>query len=165
MKDIGFSKSIKMWSIYIMAAPAMKGLTYFKIGITTDIAKRVGGVQTGCPLRITKVWAINVYGSGKAQHVERAMHKKLAVFHSHGEWFTFETDNAEHKAAMNEAMVFGHEMASGGKGKRWNEVSIPDLKAAMRDLQRERQERMKAASEKRIRDAVVRMAIEGRHTL
>lgn len=143
----------------------MKGLTYFKIGITSDIAKRVGAVQTGCPLRITKVWAINVYGSGGAQAVEAAMHKRLAGYHSHGEWFAMQTDSEEHKAAMNECMAYGHQLANGGQGKKWNEVSIPDMKAAMRDLANERKAAERAKSERRVKLGIAKMALHGRPTL
>ena len=158
-------RSIKMWSIYIMAAPAMKGLTYFKVGITSDIAKRVCGVQTGCPLRISRVWVILAGGNGHAQAVESAMHSNLSAFHSHGEWFALETDNLDHKRAMNEAMVLGSEMATGKSGVKWREMHIPDLKAAVRDAAAEDAEFRRARIKAEAKRAIVQMAIRGRQIL
>lgn len=158
-------KAVKMWSIYIMAAPAMKGLTYFKVGITSDIAKRVCAVQTGCPLRISRVWVILAGGNGHAQAVESAMHANLSAFHSHGEWFAMETANPDHKRAMSEAMVLGAEMASGKPGVKWREMDVPDLKAAVRDAAAEDAEFRRSRVREQSKRAIVQMAIRGRQIM
>ena len=153
---------MRLWVVYVMAAPAMRGLTYFKIGITTDIAKRVCGVQTGCSLRITKIWTMATVRNGSAQSIESRMHQSLALYHSHGEWFAMSTDDPDHKAAMNEAMRIGRELANGGNGPAWNAVSVPDLKTAVRELAQEvALDGRKKAAELR-RKAIVKMATEGR---
>ena len=165
MTRVVMHKALKMWSIYVMAAPAMKGLTYFKVGITSDIAKRVCGVQTGCPLRISRVWAIMVGGNGHAQSVESAMHSKLSAFHSHGEWFAMETDSLDHKRAMNEAMAFGASLASGQSGAKWRKLEVPDLKAAVREAAAEDAEVRRARSKRAANKALIQMATRGRQIL
>lgn len=165
MSRFELSTAMRMWSVYVMAAPAMKGLTYFKVGITSDIAKRVCGVQTGCPLRITRAWAINVLDNGHAQSVESAMHRKLQPFHSHGEWFAMETDNAAHKAAMNEAMAYGLGLAVGPHARKWRQIEIPDLKAAVREAANEVAANARSVRKRESRKALSQMATQGRRIL
>lgn len=154
---------MKMWSVYIMAAPAMKGLTYFKVGITSDIAKRVCGVQTGCPLRIARAWAMNVVSNGHAQSIESSMHGKLSPFHSHGEWFAMKTDCLDHKRAMSEAMKHGAEMA--GLDRKWRQMDIPDLKAAVREAAAESAAESRVRVKAQARKALIQMATQGRSIL
>lgn len=55
---------------------------WVKIGITTDIPKRLSGVQTGCPLEII-VLAIILGDKAK----EREIHRQFKHLNTSGEWF------------------------------------------------------------------------------
>lgn len=165
MSSLRLSGYVKLWSVYIMAAPALKGLTYFKVGVTSDITKRICGVQTGCPLRIARVWAITVGANGHAQAVESAMHATLKPFHSHGEWFAMETDNLDHKRAMSEAMALGAGLATGPKDGKWRQLEIPDIKAAARAVASEQADESRRRAKSQAMKAKIAMAQRGRRVL
>lgn len=164
MSRLNMHRHVKFWSVYIMAAPAMKGLTYFKVGITGDVSKRICGVQTGCPLRISRVWAVTAGGNGHAQSVEAAMHAKLAAFHSHGEWFAMETDKLLHKRAMADVMAYGCALAGGPEAK-WRQIEVPDLKKAVRELAGETAEIGRVSAKRQRQKALVQMVTQGRQVL
>lgn len=64
----------------------MKAGDACKIGITNrDVNKRASQIQTGCPLRIEKIWS-----SGKIENerdIERILHDKFSDKKTSGEWF------------------------------------------------------------------------------
>lgn len=159
-----FSK-MKIWSVYVMAAPDSSGVTYFKVGRTSDIAKRVCAVQTGCPLKIKKAWVITLWGNGAAQSLEAILHEMLSPFHSHGEWFAMRTDNLDHKRAMNAAFEKGIDFASQMKRVRWRELSVDDLRAAMAELRQEQNEQMRQSQERAKRKAMAMMCLGKRRIL
>ncbi len=55
-----------------------------KIGISDDPIGRLAMLQTGNPYRMTVILSLEV---DNALMVERAVHKELARFRIHGEWF------------------------------------------------------------------------------
>ena len=57
---------------------------YVKIGISVDPLKRLSGVQTGCPCRVT---LFKVIPSKKARILEGYLHRVLKDFNTVGEWF------------------------------------------------------------------------------
>lgn len=156
-----------VWFVYMMAAPAGKGLTYFKVGRTSDVAKRIGGVQTGCPLRITKVWALTLYDCGESQRIEKLMQGWLGEFHTHGEWFKMETDSLTHKQAMAKAMKDASEHASQFGTIVWKAMDVGEIRKALAEIRvKERQEkdaRTTRTNQKNFRIAV--MARYKRHAL
>lgn len=161
----GIARRVKIWSVYIMAAPAHCGGTYFKVGRTSDIVRRVCGVQTGCPLKIQKAWAITLWDNGASQRLEAAMHEMLRPFHSHGEWFFMRTDNLEHKAAMNEAMDFGSRYASQMSTVKWRALGIAELRKAVADYNAEKAGERRAFEARSDRRALLAMATRRRQIL
>ena len=154
-----------MWCVYVMAAPAANGLTYFKIGITSSIAKRIGAVQTGCPLKISRVWAINTLSNGAAQALESSLHERLRAYHSHGEWFEMATENMEHKRAMNAAFAYAVDCCGGPERAKWRALGVDELRQAIRDL-RDEKAKEERASRRRVRDRMlVKMVTEKRRIL
>jgi hypothetical protein len=89
------------WLLYMMVCDAGGGFSYCKIGISRDLAKRVAGVQTGCPIPISDVAYLQV-GSTYTRQAEAMMHSGLKKFHSQGEWFRLNFTDPEHKAAFQE---------------------------------------------------------------
>jgi len=62
----------------------IQGGLFFKIGITKDIQKRLGHLQTSCPmpLKVIKSWQLD-----EARIVERHLHKLFQEYQTSGEWF------------------------------------------------------------------------------
>lgn len=131
----------KIWSVYVMAAPANDELTYFKVGISSDIVKRLCQMQCGCPLRITSIWAITTFNNGAAQDLESKLHALLWSYRSNGEWFAMKTNDLTHKRAMNEAFAYGVRACSNMAPVKWRKMQVPELRKAVRDATRERNER------------------------
>jgi hypothetical protein len=66
-----------------------------KIGKANDVAKRVAGIQVGCPQKLAVLRVCD--GDGR---VEKFFHKKFAHLRQSGEWFTFSDEmlTAEYEA-------------------------------------------------------------------
>lgn len=56
---------------------------FVKIGVSSDIAKRVNDLRTSVPLPISILGAI----PGATRSVERALHQRFALHRRNGEWF------------------------------------------------------------------------------
>lgn len=149
-----------------MAAPHSKGLTYFKVGRSSDVAKRLAGVQTGCPLPITKVYILTMWGNGHSQSVEAMMHNDLAAYRTQGEWFAFSTDDLAHKKVMNDAMREAAMRAKVGETiPKWRNVPVAELKAAVSGQAEDMANERKVGRKSQARKAVVLMATTGRRIL
>ncbi len=129
---------MKIWSVYVMAAPCHDGSTFFKVGRTSDIAARICSVQTGCPLKISKAWVLTLWGNGASQSLERQLQHLLMPFHSHGEWYRMDTADPAHKAAMNQAFEDGRKFASQMVDVKWRELGVSQLREAVAALNAER---------------------------
>ena len=72
-----------MSNVYVMS-----GGKHIKIGISTDVKKRISAVQTGCPFRveIVKAWPTN-----QPSKIEVAAHEVLRKYRTAGEWFNVPT--------------------------------------------------------------------------
>ncbi len=57
-----------------------------KIGVTSDIAQRISGLQTGSSSRLSLIR----FFPGAGPRIERWLHKKFKDFRLHGEWFRFD---------------------------------------------------------------------------
>lgn len=165
MTDIQAHKKTKVWSVYVMAAPAGSGATYFKVGRSSNVPGRIRSVQTGCPLRITKVWVIKAWSNGASQGMESRMHKLLRPFHSHGEWFAMRTDDPDHKAAMNAAFAEVCGDASQMHPVKWRLLDVAELLAAVSALNAEQAQERQAFAVKRARKGAALMAATGRRIL
>ena len=74
-----------MDTLYVLR---LRGTDFVKIGFTTKpIEKRLAQIRTYCPAPIEIV----VAGDG-SREMERAHHRRLRQWHSHGEWFKLTRD-------------------------------------------------------------------------
>lgn len=144
-------------SVYVLAAPDGLGKTYFKVGWTTDIAKRIRALQTGCPLRIRHVWMLPLWSGGAAQSLEAILHQMLRPYHSHGEWFLMQTDNLDHKRDMNRAFAKGVEFAGMVMtSNKWKSVNLEQMWSALTKEGKERSEKRRGFIQKMDQNALLR---------
>ena len=72
-------------AVYVLHVPA---LGYFKVGRAKEPEWRVGELQCGCPEKLELLGSSQIDESGlSAVRFETSMHKALASYRSHGEWF------------------------------------------------------------------------------
>lgn len=72
--------------LYFIRACDQSGL--LKIGIASDVERRLAELQTGNHIRLEIVAKTAVRSRKHAEHIERLMHKVLGPFRVRGEWFT-----------------------------------------------------------------------------
>jgi len=120
------------WCVYMMIAETCCGDSFCKIGITGDLATRVSGVQTGCPMPITDVAYMDLPG-GRCREAEKMFHQRLARYHTQGEWFRLNFQNTEHKAAMADATR--HVIATLGLSEtRWKHMDLEAVRSLCKVL-------------------------------
>jgi len=75
-----------------------------KIGMSKDIMKRIGQLQTGSPYVLKLMGWIK---SGDDKKLERRLHKKYQYAKSHGEWFILSVSNilTELKACSTQSHI------------------------------------------------------------
>lgn len=80
-KDVG--KSLK-YHLY-----AVNDGVNFKVGVTTNIEKRIVNLQTGSATKLSLAWKFYV-GShkGRAYALEKKLHRRLKAHKLEGEWFS-----------------------------------------------------------------------------
>lgn len=89
---------------YVYVAEAGK---FCKIGISdTCVEQRMKSIQTGCPVKIGRVWCSrNIPDNRECEHI---LHNHFQSKRSHGEWFNisfFEAAEAAEKICKNGADV------------------------------------------------------------
>ena len=138
VRPVNPARGGKIWSVYIMAAPTEGGITYFKVGISSDVVNRICTVQTGCPLRISTVWAITTFNNGAAQDLEAKLHALLWAYRTNGEWFAMNINDLSHKRAMNEAFSFAVKACSNMKPVKWRRLDVPAMRKLIAEAEAER---------------------------
>ena len=80
-------------SIYILRTGEYPDRNFFiKVGITkTDLKKRIGKLQTGCPFEIIPLVTCEL-PTDAAIKAERDIHKKFVKYKSYGEWFRLDDE-------------------------------------------------------------------------
>lgn len=78
------SEAVTHQSVYVMTA----GWREVKIGISTNVERRLSGVQTGCPHRVKLA---SQWRTPHARKVEKAAHAALVKYRTSGEWFKLPT--------------------------------------------------------------------------
>lgn len=68
--------------VYILACAG-----FVKIGIATDVQKRIAGLQIGNPQKIELVYTLAPCPRSEALRIEQRAHRKLKAFNASGEWF------------------------------------------------------------------------------
>lgn len=91
------------WRVYVMIADPGGDLRHIKIGISSSLLKRIGAVQTGCPMEIEMVLAVAMPEQACAVGAEREIHAALAEYRTSGEWFLLDTTNETHAEAFRDA--------------------------------------------------------------
>jgi hypothetical protein len=67
----------------------MKGTSFYKIGVTRDVNKRLLQLQAGNPVRLSVVLRTKC---NNAKKTEVLVHSKLQKYSVHGEWFEVDFD-------------------------------------------------------------------------
>jgi hypothetical protein len=75
-------------SVYLIWA---EGTSYYKIGKSTDIKKRLNALQTSCPHPIKLIHTIRCINSSMTE-VEAALHLRYYTSRLRGEWFELDQD-------------------------------------------------------------------------
>lgn len=119
------------WVIYILVTTPVESASFFKVGITKNIGKRISTLQTGCPVQIAEFLYHKALSRESALSVERAMHEAMREHRSSGEWFRFDVGDASHKALFNGALRIAGERALGFSWK-WNRIKVSSLRAALK---------------------------------
>ena len=122
--------------VYVFMARDGDGPMYVKVGRSDNPIHRLGEVQVGCPIPISKAGMVKCLTIEQSKRIEAQLHGMLAEWHSSGEWFRFdwtnETDKSSLMAMMNVAFA-------GVPDWKLEEIDKGEAVAAMRALARERQ--------------------------
>lgn len=95
-------------SVYAISCKETSGdVVHLKIGFASNIKQRLGGIDNGCPLEISKVLYFCTGSQGAAMALEKAIHEELKPYHSKLEWFRFPSQAEYTKAflALTEFVV------------------------------------------------------------
>lgn len=68
--------------VYIAAAG-----DYVKVGMTTDVERRMKELYTGCPLEVKLIWTSREMLLNNTSHLELSLHDRLHKYRVKGEWF------------------------------------------------------------------------------
>jgi len=68
--------------VYVMVAKP-----YMKIGISNKVKERIKGVQTGCPVKISRV--VYFEAGSSAERIEKLLHSRYSASNTWGEWFIY----------------------------------------------------------------------------
>lgn len=92
--------------VYVAITVSLGEASFFKIGKSNQIGRRIPAIQTGCPLKINRVLAIELPRfqglTDLPGYVEKALHQRFKAYHSHGEWFQFTLSNKEHQGEFKQ---------------------------------------------------------------
>lgn len=119
------------WVIYVLITAPVESASFFKVGATKNIGKRINALQTGCPLPIGEFLYHKALSRESAFAVERAMHEAMRDHRSSGEWFRFDVSDPEHKALFNEVLQIAGKRSPGYAWK-WNRLSVSSLRRALK---------------------------------
>jgi len=71
---------------------------FVKVGMSTDINKRIQSMETDCPHPLAVIWSSEQMTVKKARNLESIIHDRLYEYHAKGEWF-----KVSHIKAVDEA--------------------------------------------------------------
>jgi hypothetical protein len=66
----------------------------FKIGLSHNVERRLYDLQVGSPVRLLLMWKQRFQDRMDASTVEASLHRSLASFWCHGEWFKMSAEDA-----------------------------------------------------------------------
>lgn len=73
---------------YVYFISASAGTPMAKVGVSTNPGKRLAGLKTASPYRLSLVASITFDSRAQAEWAERVMHCALADYRMSGEWFS-----------------------------------------------------------------------------
>jgi len=76
--------------VYLIRSGRKKGA--IKIGVASNIEKRISELQTGNPAELCLVASIPCSSRKHAYDIEKGLHKRLRRWHIRGEWFDGKLD-------------------------------------------------------------------------
>lgn len=154
----------RQWNLYLMLCGTPE-LIFVKVGISSDVKKRIAAVQTGCPFEIKEVRFTALRSYLLAKTAEGGMHKALAPMRSYGEWFRLasDSDRAAFNQALKDLWVGTPEF---GFVPRWQIYRERDLREIAREkLQQHLRRPVPGLKENRRKVAIAAMALKRRHCL
>lgn len=80
--------------VYIMYCKDLEGRTIHKVGISSDVKKRINSMQSGNPFKIK---VLKLFKTPNASKVEKLIHKELRESRLTGEWFYLESESQKEK--------------------------------------------------------------------
>jgi len=80
-------KDQSSYSVYFISTISEKHGDFLKIGVTSDIDRRMKEIQTGCPLPLKLECIIPTSSKSAAYLLESQLHNKFNQFMTCGEWF------------------------------------------------------------------------------
>jgi hypothetical protein len=91
-------------AVYLMICEERgSSVTYIKVGLARNIAKRMGALTSSCPLPIRRALYFCTAGYRHAWALEQALHEKFSDLRIGGEWFKI--DRPEDRAGIVASMV------------------------------------------------------------
>ncbi len=60
---------------------------YVKVGMSTNVEKRMQTLNTGGPLDVRLIWTSREMLIENTRHLESRIHNRLSQYHTKGEWF------------------------------------------------------------------------------
>lgn len=91
--------------VYFFLARDSDGPMYVKVGRSGNPIKRIGQVQTGCPIPIVKAGMVKCLGLEQAVKIERQFHSRLGDRKSSGEWFRFDWSKLDDRESLQAAIT------------------------------------------------------------
>ena len=82
------------WLVYFVVAEDREtedDVFYLKIGVSSNLPKRLSALKVGCPLEFTEVHYSCTGRKKDAYRTEKAAHESLKGYRCSGEWFRFES--------------------------------------------------------------------------
>ena len=76
-----------------------------KIGVTTNLKKRLSSLQSGSPVRLSVAWRVHRHSPTAAKWVERRLHREFEAARSHGEWFDIAVSVPAYRSACYYAQM------------------------------------------------------------
>lgn len=74
---------------YIMLSEEIKDEWYIKIGITSNLRKRISAIQRGVPFQIAETFYMNIESLADGRKYEKFFKELLKKYNTRGEWFVF----------------------------------------------------------------------------
>lgn len=117
--------------VYLVRSGSKKGA--IKIGVASNVAKRLSELQVGNPATLCLIASIPCSSRKHAYDIEKGLHKRLRRWHIRGEWFSGKLDL---KLIDTTCERWNIETIENKEAYKSNADTIASLKAKVRCLER-----------------------------